>query len=264
MTIADKLTLLEQTKEAQRVKLGLPKNLPFSQYIKFIRDPFTIAELYKNGEQGIWLDPSDLSTMFLDVNGLEPVTKDGQPVGLIKDKSGNNNHATQPTASARPIYRTDGNLHWLEFDGIDDGLIVEKLNTNPDFTVHLALDENKKSTVGYILQDSANYLQRYATVYWRFRYGNGSVTKEIGGTPAKSVISLLHRGSSSEIWFNKNRYDMVGGDLGMSGKQYIFSNPISTNFTPVKANLYALLIRDGKAIQELTIDYLATKAGIKL
>lgn len=87
MTISDKLTLLEQTKEAQKVKLGLPKNLPFNQYIKFIRDPFTTPELYKNGEQGVWLDTSDLSTMFQDVDGIEPVTKDGYPVGLIFDKS---------------------------------------------------------------------------------------------------------------------------------------------------------------------------------
>ena len=31
-------------------------------------------------------------------------------------------HATQPTAAARPTYQTDGNLHWLAFDGVDDRL----------------------------------------------------------------------------------------------------------------------------------------------
>lgn len=38
---------------------------------------------------------SDKSTLFQDVAGTVPVTKDGDPVGLIRDKSGNGNHATQ-------------------------------------------------------------------------------------------------------------------------------------------------------------------------
>lgn len=88
MTIANKLTLLEQTKEAQRVKLGLPKELPFSQY-QYYMQPWSIADLYKNSEQGTLFGLSDLKTMFQDVDGLELVTTDGAPVGLILDKSQN-------------------------------------------------------------------------------------------------------------------------------------------------------------------------------
>ncbi len=43
--------------------------------------------------------------------------KNGETVG------GPGNHATQSTSAARPIYRTDGVLHWLQFDGVDDGLL---------------------------------------------------------------------------------------------------------------------------------------------
>lgn len=137
MTIADKLSLLEQTKEDQRVKLGLPESLPFSEYIKFMQ-AWAFDGLFKNGEQGVWFDPSDLKTMFQDVNEATPVTKDGDPVALIKDKSGNNNHATQTTASARPIYRTDGELHWLEFDGVDDWLKTSKIiNVSYTTAIHL-------------------------------------------------------------------------------------------------------------------------------
>jgi len=46
-----------------------------------------IAALFASGEQGAWYDPSDLSTMFQDSAGTTPVTEDGQPVGLILDKS---------------------------------------------------------------------------------------------------------------------------------------------------------------------------------
>lgn len=109
---------------------------------------FTPADLFKNGEQGVWFDPSDLSTMFQDVDGLEPVTKDGDPVALIKDKSGNDNHATQPTASARPIYRTDGNLHWLEFDGVDDRLEWEKYVKGSSVAIACSADANTHGVLG--------------------------------------------------------------------------------------------------------------------
>ena len=84
--------------------------------------PFSPIDLFQNNEQGAWYDPSDLSTMFQDSAGATPVTADGQPVGLILDKSGNGNHASQATAAARPLYKTDGTLHWLQFDGVDDYL----------------------------------------------------------------------------------------------------------------------------------------------
>lgn len=44
-------------------------------------------DLFANGEQGAWFDPSDISTMFQDHEGRTPVTASGQPVGLIFDKS---------------------------------------------------------------------------------------------------------------------------------------------------------------------------------
>lgn len=46
-----------------------------------------IKALFAAGEQGVWYAPSDLSTMFQDSAGTTPVTADGQPVGLILDKS---------------------------------------------------------------------------------------------------------------------------------------------------------------------------------
>jgi hypothetical protein len=85
-----------------------------------VTDVFTPASLFAGGIAGAWYDPSDLSTLFQDSAGTTPVTTAGQPVGLMLDKSGNANHATQATAAARPTYQTDDVLHWLEFDGVDD------------------------------------------------------------------------------------------------------------------------------------------------
>lgn len=84
---------------------------------------FTPAALYQSGEQGAWYAPHDPSTLFQDSAGTVPVTADGQPVGRMLDLSGNGNHATQATTSLKPIYRTSGGLHWLEFDGWDDIIV---------------------------------------------------------------------------------------------------------------------------------------------
>ncbi len=47
---------------------------------------YYIKSIFRSGEQGIWLDPSDFSTLFQDSAGTTPVTAVGQPVGLALDK----------------------------------------------------------------------------------------------------------------------------------------------------------------------------------
>lgn len=92
-----------------------------------------IQKLFANGEQGFFYDPNDLSTMFQDAAGTVPVTAAGQPVGLIRDKSGRNNHAFQTTSASRPILRKNAvtGANYLAFDGSDDFLQTN----NIDFTV---------------------------------------------------------------------------------------------------------------------------------
>jgi len=57
-----------------------------------------------------------------------PVTSDGDPVALIKDISGNSNHAVQDVAPARPTWRTNGVLSWLEYDGADDRMVTPPIS----------------------------------------------------------------------------------------------------------------------------------------
>lgn len=47
------------------------------------------AALFARGEQGVWYDPSDFTTMFQDSVASTPVTAVEQPVGMILDKSKN-------------------------------------------------------------------------------------------------------------------------------------------------------------------------------
>ena len=83
---------------------------------------FSPLSLFKDGKQGVWYDPSDLSTLFQDAAGTVLVTTNGNPVGKILDKSGNNNHATQTVSAARPLYNTEPSR--LLLDKVDDAIVI--------------------------------------------------------------------------------------------------------------------------------------------
>lgn len=81
-----------------------------------------IAALFANGEQGGWYDPSDLTTLSQDTAGTTPVTAAGQPVRLIRDKSGRNHHFQALDDAAPATLRADGSRMYL--DGLGDGGFV--------------------------------------------------------------------------------------------------------------------------------------------
>lgn len=91
------------------------------------------THLFMNGEQGVWFDPNDLSTLFQDAAGTIPVTAAGQPVGLMMDKSGNGNHAKQTVNEHRPILQKNANTgaYFLHFDGLGDFFVTDDI----DFSV---------------------------------------------------------------------------------------------------------------------------------
>lgn len=101
---------------------------------------FDAATLFAADEKGLIYDPAQKSSLWQDAARTIPVTSDGDPVGCIDDLSGNSNHARQTISAARPTYRTDGVLHWLNFDGVDDFIIsnVIDLSTTDKASVFFA------------------------------------------------------------------------------------------------------------------------------
>jgi len=110
---------------------------------------FSSLNLFSEGQQGAWYDPSDMSTLFQDAAGTVPVTVSGDPVGLMQDKSGNAYHASQQTSASRPVYMSDGTNHWLVLDGIDDHLNipVEQLLLQPNYTLHAVIARGGNESV---------------------------------------------------------------------------------------------------------------------
>jgi hypothetical protein len=85
------------------------------------------GDLFLNNEEGLWLDPSDFSTMFQDTAGNIPVTAEGQQVGLILDKSGNEHHAT--FVGTKPLLLKDEvGLYYLDWDGISTGMETDLID----------------------------------------------------------------------------------------------------------------------------------------
>ena len=181
------------------------------QYFGFDRPSFGIKtfgfganfdplDLFKDGKQGVWYDPSDTSTLFQDAAGTVPVTKDGDPVGLMKDKSGNGNHAVQTVSTARPVYRTDGVLHWLEFDGADDYLIINNLKTTAAFDSFLGV--NLSSVKIHTIYGQYLATQRGALFYTRDEIKGLSVFNGTETIQTKTLIvdtNYVFRAANSEV-----------------------------------------------------------------
>ena len=121
-----------------------------------------LAELFANGEQGMWYNPTDLATLFKDAARTDPVTTDSDPVGLMLDKSGNGNHASQSATAGKPAY---GGLAYTA----DDFLYVAPHGLSGEFTLMAAVRSTNTGlqtvfgadvgVVGYIIatqQGSAN------------------------------------------------------------------------------------------------------------
>lgn len=107
---------------------------------------FTPYSLFSSGQQGFWYDPSDFSTMFQDAAGTTPVTATGQAVGLIRDKSGKGNHASQASATSRPLLQQDASgFYYLSFDGSNDSLATAAIDFTATDKMSLCLGVRKNA-----------------------------------------------------------------------------------------------------------------------
>jgi len=123
------LTLVEQPSD--RAGAATAEQVVFSEANTFA--PTDIADLYA------WFEFAP-EHMFQMSNGTMAVTAADDPVGYVADLSGNGRHIVQATAGNRPLYKTDGAAHWIEFDGVNDrlraaGLAPLDANINMTFVV---------------------------------------------------------------------------------------------------------------------------------
>ena len=234
---------------------------------------FKPEDLFFLGEQGAYYSPVDISTLFQDAAGTVPVTADGDPVGKMLDQSGNGKHATQSTSAARPIYRTNGTLHWLEFDGVDDLLTTVSVAAWAiSATMWVGVSSNLYGTNEPVIilsggasgsrlypNDSAGESIRYRWVSSNINEGGGS------SITAPQVVAASVRSGSQVIYRNGSivgSYAVVATpdteviSIGGSASSGQFSS----------ANVYAAVLVEGDrtGVMQRVTEYTATLAGVTI
>lgn len=145
-------------------------------------------------EARAWYEPSLLNgTLFQDAAGTQPVTAIGQPVGLMLDRSGQGNHATQVTASKRPLLQQDGGgLYYLDFDGLDDAMVTGSVNfTSTDKVTMVTGLRRRGTSTGVLLEMSSNFNSNSAFAAFAPISGNSVyfVTQAGGGIYSSAQLS---------------------------------------------------------------------------
>tara|TARA_R110000803_G_scaffold41193_2_gene88659 strand:- start:714 stop:1499 length:786 start_codon:yes stop_codon:yes gene_type:complete len=120
-----------------------------------VRGGFNPLSLFASGEQGAWYDPSDLSSMKQLSDGTVDAVV-GQPVGYLRDKSGNANHAIQATSSKRPTLRESGGLYYLEFSGAQGLRTASNINFTGTDTMSAFLGVKKDNDDSTSLVEFSN------------------------------------------------------------------------------------------------------------
>ena len=243
------------------------------------------ASLFAGGTEGAWYDPSDLSTLFQDSAGTTPVTASGQPVGLMLDKSGNDNHATQAISAKRPIYTEGSGLSWLAFDGVGDTMATAAIDFTGTDKVSIFTGTQKDNNTSRMIAEFSSDAGDQAGAFFMITsstYGstsrgdasvssnqrvdtntvsgaNTSVITALSDIPADSTI--IRRNGSQE---GEATGDKGGGNFG-NYPLYIGSRNNSLLF--LKGKLYGLIVPGKLASADeiaSTEAYLAAKSGVTL
>lgn len=254
---------------------------PFDQKLV---NRFSPASLFAAGEQGAWYDPSDLSTLFQDAAGTIPVTASGQPVGRMLDKSGRGNHATQATATARPIYTEAGGLRYLAFAGVDDFMVTGAVNfTATDKMTSWAgvrklsdaarsmLFEMGNSSAGAVRMEAPNSVGvgNYLFASGGTNIGAGIATMNGYAAPISNVLSGTSDIASDVAILRINGAQVGSGvadqGAGNYGNLPIYIGARNGASLFLNGNLYGLILRgvtSTAAQVQQTEAYLGVKTGV--
>jgi hypothetical protein len=187
----------------------------------------------------LWLDAADSSTLFDATAGGNLVTTDGAAVARWADKSGNNRHAIQSTANARPLLKTSvkNGRNILRFDGSNDYLTcgdVCDLGTNSAYIFIVAKNSDSANSA-YIVKSTARGL---AGRWFLSRFSSdGGLCAAVDVNGANAVVPTVSDSSASDFRVLSNRINRASGTNASSISLAINnSTPITRNFTDPGTN----------------------------
>ena len=242
-----------------------------------------IIALYSDGENGALYVPQPIvngaQALFQDSAGNVPVTADGDPVGRMLDQSGNGYHAIQTVSGRRPVYRTDGALHWLDPDGVDDFMTSPEFSMGSSPLYSWVMGIRKTTTSAKAMFSYGDY-----TVNGLI-FGTGIFSKSQDASIAETNSTLLNRSGENvspenAVWstnildgqhrFSKNSNLLSSENYSLTApfttdKIYLFARALGG--LTFSGNFYGgVILNRGMTVEEMSSveSYLSDKSGVTL
>jgi len=181
-----------------------------------------IANLFSNGEQGVWYDPSDLTTMRqTGASGLPAII--GQPVGLMLDKSQGvklgSELITNGDFAAASNWSTGAG--WSIADGVADADNVTNQNLRQN---GVALEENKVYSITFTLVSISS-----GTVLGRF--GGSPAVDSVDFDTAGTYTFFLKANDTNSSFMLRGQDGFTGTVDNVSVKEVLGNHAIQTTST---------------------------------
>lgn len=241
---------------------------------------FNPLSLFAADEQGVWYDPSDMSTLFQDSAGTIPVTAAGQPVGKMLDKSGRGNHATQTTATSRPILQTASGKWYLAFDGVDDWLQTGSINLTVTNKVTMWAGFTKLSeaidgwVVGFGGVSVGSFSLRAPSAALSTTitsHSSGSTASAVASSSFPAPVTLVGTvvgdiaADVSTLRINGAQFNNAADQgTGSYGTFPLFIGRRSATLSPLNGRIYSLIVRGATSTAQQIADtesYVNSKTG---
>lgn len=185
------------------------KRIKFRRLI--LSPTWTPKKLFNLGDKGFWFSPLEASSLFQDVAGTVPATAINNPVGLMKDLSGNGYHAIQATATSRPVLSAINGVPHIKYDGIDDSMtgtnsvmstgdvtlvsVMQIVNLNNTWQASIILTSSGASSSGVLAIGRISNTTRFGA-HNTWVSATPEISVDLSGREALSNLVILTRKNS--------------------------------------------------------------------